>query len=131
MATIRKEVTIAAPAADVWAALRDWGAPHEKLVPGFVVATELDGDDRLVTFFNGARVRELLVDLDDDAMRLCWSVREGPYTHHNGVAQVSADGDGARFVWTADLLPDETAALTDAMMDRGIATVKRTLDAPR
>jgi uncharacterized protein YndB with AHSA1/START domain len=129
MATIRKETHIDAPPQDVWAALRDWGAPHEKLVPGFVVATELDGDDRLVTFFNGVQVREVLVDLDDEQMRLCWSVREGPYTHHNGVAQVSADGDGARFVWTADLLPDETAELTDAMMDRGIATIKETLEA--
>ncbi len=130
MATIRKETLIDASPQDVWAALRDWGVPHERLVPGFVVATELDGDDRIVTFFNGAKVREILVGLDEEQMRLCWSVREGPYTHHNGVAQVSAEGDGARFVWTADLLPDATAEPTDAMMDLGIAAIKQTLDAP-
>ena len=30
--------------------LRDWGASHGRLVPGFVVATGLAGDDRIVTF---------------------------------------------------------------------------------
>jgi hypothetical protein len=127
MAHIRKEIMLARPPEEVWAALRDWGNPHEKLVSGFVVATELDGDDRLVTFFNGATVRELLLDLDDDARRLAWSVREGPYTHHNGVAQVFADGDRTRFVWTADLLPNAMADQTDALMDRGIAAIKSTL----
>ena len=42
MASIRKEVLIEASADDVWAALRDWGAPHERLVPGFVVDARLD-----------------------------------------------------------------------------------------
>ena len=42
MASIRKEVLIEASADDVWAALRDWSAPHERLVPGFVVDTLLD-----------------------------------------------------------------------------------------
>jgi hypothetical protein len=127
MAHIHKEIVLDRPPQEVWQALRDWGKPHEKLVPGFVVATELDGDDRLVTFFNGATVRELLIDLDDEALRLAWSVREGPYTHHNGVAQVFPDGAGARFVWSADVLPNETAELTDAMMQRGIGVVAQTL----
>jgi len=30
--------------------LRDWGASHGRLVPGFVVATGLAGDDRIVAF---------------------------------------------------------------------------------
>jgi hypothetical protein len=70
MASVRKEILIDARPDDVWAALRDWAAPHERLVPGFVVDARLDGEDRIVTFFNGAVVRELLVDLDDDARRL-------------------------------------------------------------
>jgi len=39
-------------------------------------------------------VRELFVDLDDDARRLAWSVADGAFTHHNASAQVVADGDG-------------------------------------
>jgi uncharacterized protein YndB with AHSA1/START domain len=130
MASIRKERAIAAPPEMVWDALRDWGAIHRRLVPGFVVDAKLDGDDRIVTFFNGAVMRELLVDLDEDARRLVWSIADGPYSHHNGVAQVLADGDGgSRFVWLADLLPNELAGLTGEMMERGIDVVKETLEA--
>jgi uncharacterized protein YndB with AHSA1/START domain len=129
MASIRKEMVVEASAERVWAALRDWGAPHERLVPGFVVDARLDGGDRIVTFFTGMTVRELLVDLDEGERRLVWSVREGPYTHHNGAAQVFADGDGrTRFVWTADLLPNELAERTAQMMDRGMAVIKETME---
>jgi Polyketide cyclase / dehydrase and lipid transport len=129
MACIRKETVIDASPDAVWAAVRDWGAPHERLVPGFVVNTQLDGEDRIVTFFNGTVVRELLVDLDDDTRRLVWSVVDGPYTHHNASAQVFADGEGARFVWIADLLPDELAARTAEMMQQGTNIVRQTLEA--
>jgi uncharacterized protein YndB with AHSA1/START domain len=129
MASIRLKRTIEAKPEEVWEALRDWGALHERLVPGFVVDTRLDGDDRIVTFFNGAVAREVLVDLDDEARRLVWSVVDGPYTHHNGAAQVFAEGEGrTRFVWTADLLPNEAAAQTGEMMERGIGVVKETLE---
>jgi carbon monoxide dehydrogenase subunit G len=130
MAHIRKEILIEASPEAVWDALRDWGALHERLVPGFVVDTQLDGDDRIVTFFNGAVVREQLVDLDDDARRLAWSIVGGPYTHHNASSQVFPDGEnGARFVWIADLLPNELAATTDEMMGQGTNIVKQTLEA--
>jgi carbon monoxide dehydrogenase subunit G len=130
MASIRKERTIEAAPEAVWDALRDWGALHERLVPGFVVDTRLDGGDRVVTFFNDAVARERLVDLSDQERRLVWSIVDGPYTHHNGAAQVIEDGEGAtRFVWVADLLPDELAGVTGELMERGIETVKRTLEA--
>jgi hypothetical protein len=96
MASIRKETVIDVRPDRVWSALRDWGALHERLVPGFVVDARLDGKDRIVTFFNGAVVRERLVDLDDQARRLAWSIVDGPYTHHNGCAQVFPDGDDPR-----------------------------------
>jgi hypothetical protein len=130
MASIHLERTIEASPEDCWAALRDWGALHERLVPGFVVDARLDGEDRIVTFFNGAVARERLIDLSDEDRRLVWSVVDGPYTHHNGAAQVFANEDGsALFVWTADLLPNETAQVTEELMGRGIDTVKQTLEA--
>jgi len=132
MASIRKEISIDASPDAVWDALRDWGALHERLVPGFAVDTQLDGEDRIVTFFEGTALRELLVDLDDDARRLAWSVVDGPYAHHNASAQVFAEGESAaRFVWIADLLPNELAARTGEMMQEGIGVVKRTLEAQR
>jgi uncharacterized protein YndB with AHSA1/START domain len=130
MASIRKEITIDASPEDVWGAVRDWGALHERLVPGFVVDTRLDGDDRIVTFFEGTVLRESLVDLDDEARRLVWTVVGGPYAHHNASAQVfSVDGGRARFVWTADLLPNELAERTGSFMEQGTGVVKQTLEA--
>jgi len=130
MTSIRKEILIDASPEDVWDAVRDWGALHERLVPGFVVDTRLDGEDRIVTFASGMVVREVLIDLDDEARRLVWSIVDGPYTHHNGVAQVFSEGeDGARFVWTADLLPNELAEPTAEAMEQGTNVVKKTLEA--
>jgi uncharacterized protein YndB with AHSA1/START domain len=129
MASIRKERAIAAPPERVWDALRDWGEVHRRLVPGFVTDARLDGRDRIVTFFNGAEVREVLIASDEEQMRLVWSVVDGPYTHHNGAAQVLDDGHGGtRFVWVADLLPEEAAEATDRMMERGVETVRETLE---
>ena len=129
MASVRKEIQIDASPDDVWAALRDWGAVHERLVPGFATDARPDGPDRIVTFFTGAVVREVLIDLDDDARRLVWSVVDGPYTHHNGGAQVFADDGRTRFVWVADFLLDELAERTDGLTERGIGVIKETMEA--
>ena len=132
MATVIKEAMIDARLDDVWAALRDFGALHERLVPGFVVGCRLDGDDtRIVTFFNGAVVREVLIGVDDAVCRLAYAVVEGPlgYTHHSASSQVFADGEQrTRFVWIADLLPDELASRTAELMQHGIGVIKRTLE---
>jgi uncharacterized protein YndB with AHSA1/START domain len=128
--SIRKEIQIDAPPEKVWDALRDFGALHTRLVPGFVTDCRMDGEDRIVTFANGAVMREVLIDSDDDARRLVWTIVDGPYRHHQGAAQVLPEGDGARFVWTADLLAaDDVVAQTDEAMKMGIATVKKTLEA--
>jgi hypothetical protein len=132
MASIRKEIFVEAPPEKAWAALRDWGAIHERLVPGFVTDCRLDGDDRIVSFASGAVFREVLIDLDDQGQRLVWSIVDGPYRHHNGAAQVLAEGgNGTRFVWVTDLLPDdeELVRLTEESMQTGVETVKKTLEA--
>jgi hypothetical protein len=79
MASVRKEIEIEAHPDDVWAARRDFGAVHERLAPGFVVDAPLDGDTRVVTFFNGAVASELLVDRDDESRRLVYSVLDRPF----------------------------------------------------
>jgi hypothetical protein len=132
MASVKKVIHIDTDPAKAWDAVRDWTALHTRLVRGFVVDTKADGEDRIVTFFNGIVARERLVALDDAERRLVWSIVDGPYTHHNGAAQVFSEADGTtRFEWTADLLPDELADRTDAMMERGIHAAKETLESDR
>jgi carbon monoxide dehydrogenase subunit G len=130
MASIRKEIQIDAPPDHVWDAVRDFGALHTRLVPGFVTDCRMDGEDRIVTFATGAVMREVLIDSDDDQRRLAWSIVDGPYRHHNGVAQVFADGEGSRFVWTTDLLADDDVVqVTGQSMEAGVGVAKKTLEA--
>ena len=132
MASIRKEISIEARPEDVWAALRDFGAVHERLAPGFVTDAQLDGDDaRVVTFANGAVAREVLVGVEDEARRLVYSVVDGPLpiTHHNAAAQVFTDSEGhSLFVWVTDVLPDAVAPYVDGLMEQGIRVIKQTLE---
>jgi carbon monoxide dehydrogenase subunit G len=129
MASIRREVHIDARPETAWAALRDVGALHTRLVPGFVVDTRLEPGARIVTFGNGMVVRELIIDVDDQARRVVWSAVGGSMTHHNASAQVFPDGaSGCRFVWIADLLPDDAAPAIAGMIEQGIAIIKRTLE---
>jgi len=129
MASIRKEVHVDARPETAWDALRDVGALHTRLVPGFVTDTRIDEGDRIVTFGNGMVVRERIVTIDDAERRVVWSAAGGAITHHNGAAQVLANGaSGCRFVWTADVLPDEAAPAIAAMMEQGIAIIKTTLE---
>lgn len=132
MASIHREVRIQADPETVWEALRDIGALHKRLAPGFVTDVRLEEGARVVTFGNGLVARELIVDIDDEARRLVWSVVGGLMTHHNASAQVFPDGDGgSRFVWIADLLPHELAPGIAAMMEQGLAVIRGTLERGR
>lgn len=71
MATVQREIEIARDKDAVWDAIRDVGAIHRRLVPGFVVDCKLDGGSRIVTFANGMVVRELIVAVDDETCRAC------------------------------------------------------------
>jgi carbon monoxide dehydrogenase subunit G len=133
MASASVETVVEAGPDRVWAAIRDVGNVPA-LSPGFVVDSRLEPgepDARVVTFGNGAVARELIVDIDDDARRLVWSVVDGPLpmTHHNASMQVfPTDGGGARVVWVADLLPHKLMAPVADMMRQGMAVMKQTME---
>ena len=132
MATIQREIGIVRNKEFVWDAIRDVGAIHKRLVPGFVVDCKLEADSRIVTFANGMVVRELIVDVDDKSCRHAWSARGEPLTHHNASLQVFSDGqDRCRVVWIADLLPNEVAATVDEMIQHALNTMRKTLEEGR
>src|SRR6185503_20801940 len=133
MASIRTEITIEKPAKAVWEAVRDVGAVHRRMAPGFLVDTVMDGDARVVTFANGLVARELIVDVDDDARRFVWAVVGSErLTHHNASMQVfEEDGGRSRLVWIADVLPHAAAPDMRGLMEQAMAVVKRTLEGGR
>jgi carbon monoxide dehydrogenase subunit G len=124
MATLHKNIFIAARPEQVWDAVRDIGALHTRLVPGFVLDTRVEGDTRIVTFANGRVVREPILSVDDERRRMAWTAEGGTTTHYNAVLQVLAEGTGSRVVWTSDLLPNDQAEPVAAMQDLGLAAMK-------
>ena len=129
MASIRREIEIAAPADVVWDAFRDIGAIHTRLARQYVVDTKLEGDSRLVTFANGFVARERIVDVDDRRRRLAYAVADSPQlTHHNASFEVVPDGnEKCRIIWITDLLPNSMADQITGMVDGGCEAIKKTL----
>jgi carbon monoxide dehydrogenase subunit G len=133
MASIRREIRVPVPAEKVWDAVRDFGAVHERLVPGVLTDGRLDGDgSRVVTFATGTVVREVLVGVDDEVRRMVYAVVESPFgfAHHSSSIEVfddAGDPNGCRLVWVSDVLPDTLAGPVGDLMDQGAAAMAKTL----
>lgn len=129
MATVRRQCNVAASPEAAWDAIRDIGAVHTRLAPGFVADTRLEPGARIVTFVNGMVVREPIITQDDEARRLVWSAQGGLTTHYNAALEVMARPDGgATIVWTADFLPDDVKPRLAAAIEAGMRAMKITLD---
>lgn len=130
MASMHKTMHINRNPADVWDAIRDYGAVHERLARDFVVDTTVEDGARVVTFANGFVARVVIVGIDEDQRRLAYSVADGAAgsTHHNASFQVFDAGDGStRLVWITDVLPDAAAAPIGQMIEQGADAIVRTL----
>ena len=129
MASIYKDIPINARPDAVWDAVRDFGAVHQRLNPGFVTDCRIEGNARIVTFHNGNVIAEELVDCDDARRRLAYAIlgREG-VRHYNGSVQVVGDGDRrSRIVWIIDVLPGDIAPFISGQMDLAAAAMQKTL----
>lgn len=131
MPSIHNDVSLSAPARDVWDAVRDFGALHQRLVPGFVTACQLDGDARIVTFANGSVAREILVDCDDARQRLVYAINNERLTHYSASVQVITDGEAkCRLVWIIDMLPNELAAYVQEQTKSAVIALYRAFPPP-
>jgi Polyketide cyclase / dehydrase and lipid transport len=132
MGSMTKEVLTDATPDAVWDAVRDIGALHTRLAPGFVVNTELVPGGRRVTFASGRTVEEPILSCSDSLRRLVWTVKaEGsPLSHYNASIQVHARAaGGSRVEWTADFLPDAAASILDGLMNAGATAMAKALQA--
>lgn len=128
MASIHKEILIDVPPEQVWDAARDVGALHTRLVPGFVIDTQVEDGARLVTFGNGMQVRELIIDVDDENRRIAWAAVGTSMTHYNASFQVYEKNGGTLGVWIADLLPHTAAPQIAEMIEQGLAAMKHAME---
>jgi hypothetical protein len=132
MGSIRHEIVVNLQSQEAWAAVRDVGAVHRRLLPGRVVDTIVDGDIRTLVMPDGHRIRELIVDVDDDACRLAYCVVAGArpaLRFHAASMQVVSHDDGrCRLVWVTDFLPTSAAVDIRARMERGAAEMKQALE---
>ena len=130
MATIRSEIKTRAKPSEVWSAIRDVGALHTRLAPGFVADTKLEPGARVVTFVDGRVLREPIVTLDDETRRLVWTAESERVRHYNAALQVAELADGmTSVVWTADFLPDDIGGFLSRAIEASMAAMQRSLDA--
>ena len=128
MASIHKDIPIDAHPNAVWNAVRDFGAVHTRLAPGFAIDARLDGDARIVTFANGNVAREVLVDCDDARRRLVYAIANERVSHYSASVQVKAEGETrSRLIWIVDVLPNAIAPYIDGQMDLGVQAVRKAL----
>ena len=128
MASIHKDIPIDAHPTDVWDAVRDFGAVHTRLAPGFVTDARLEGDTRIVTFANGMVAREQLVDCDEARRRLVYAIASERVSHYSASVQVIADGEArSRLIWIVDVLPNEIAPYIDGQMDQAALAMQKSL----
>src|SRR6476660_7833324 len=129
MASIRNEIALRASSERVWDAVRDFGAVHQRVAPGFLTDGKLEGNDvRVVTFANGAFARETLVSSDDMSRRLVYAIMDQRFKHYSASVQVLDEGDASRVVWIIDLLPDDLAGYVTQMAQQGAAAMKTALE---
>jgi hypothetical protein len=129
MATIIKQIELAANMDKAWAIIRNVGAVHLAF-PGVLTACRLDGDVRTVTFANGLIVREQIITVDEVHRRVAYAVIEGDFRHHSASIQVeSVDDETCRMIWVSDFLPDDAAAMVAPLVEQGAAALRRTVRA--
>ncbi len=132
MATIWQEITVDAPAEQVWEAVRDVGRAHERLFPGVLRDARLENGVRTVTFANGQVVREPIVSIDDTLQRVAWTVEGGSLAHHNASLQVLAQGPTqSKILWITDILPDAAEPTIRKIVEGGAAALKATFSRKR
>lgn len=112
MASVEEHIRISAPADEVWAVVRDFGA-IDTYVPPITDATltgEGVGAERTLTLADGGRVVERLESLDDDGRTLRYTIVDAPLPVHDyeGVLSVTdVDASACEVTWASTFDVDE------------------------
>ncbi|MDX3247912.1 SRPBCC family protein [Streptomyces sp. ME18-1-4] len=130
ISAVTVDIPVDASAAFVWDVVRDIYAVHKRLIPGAAVAVDQEPDTRIVTFADGMKATERVLELNDDARRLVYQTTEdAPATHHLGTQVVREDDTGVYLVWTTEFAPASLHDWVTSLMNEFAELMKKTLDA--
>jgi len=100
---------VTASADDAWALVGDFQGIGQWF-PG-IDSVRAEGDDRVLAMF-GMEVRERLIERDDIARSITYSIIEGvPVEQHRATVSVTPTERGATITWAFEAEPDSMVAL--------------------
>lgn len=129
MAAVHIETPISAPAQQVWNALAATGDAHLAFA-GVLTDCRLESEElRVATFANGQVIKERIVSVEPQRMRIAYGVIESQFVHHSASMQVIARGnEECVFVWIADVLPHAAAAAITPLMEQGARALRGVME---
>src|SRR5690349_24462015 len=129
MAAVHVRTSIRAPAQQVWKALEATGDAHLAFA-GVLTGCRLEGEDvRVATFANGMVVKERIISVEPQRMRIAYGVIGNEFVHHSASMEVVARGDEeCEFVWIADVLPHAAAASITPLMEHGARALRSVME---
>ena len=129
MAAVHVETRIRASAQRVWQALAAPGEAHRAFA-GVLKDSRMESEDlRIATFANGMVVKERIVSVEPQRMRIAYSVIESQFVHHSASMQIVARGDTeCDFIWVADVLPHAAAASITPLMEQGAKALQQVME---
>ncbi len=107
-----------APPDTVWALVGEFAGVGDVL-PG-IDAVEIEGDDRVISMM-GMRIRERLVERDEEGRAITYQIVEGvPVESHRATISVTPEGTTSRVTWTVAATPDEMLPLFTDTYQKGL-----------
>ncbi len=122
MSTATAELAMNATPDTVWALVGDFYGIGGWM-PG-IETCEADGDDRLIAMM-GMTIREHLVNRDEDAKALTYSITDGaPVESHEATITVHEANGGSRVTWDVTATPDDMANLMQGLYQQALEALK-------
>ncbi len=127
MRTIELEQEFACPASDVWEVISD--VCRADWVP-MVDSITLEGDVRSFEMQGVGPVRERILEVDPDALRLRYSAISTPANveHHMATIHILPRGNSCLLRWTTEIAPEQFAETVEGGMRLSIAGLKQVLE---
>jgi hypothetical protein len=124
VASVRREIRIRRPAAEVWAVAGDPARLHEWF-PGITACT-VEGDTRTITLNTGIQLPERIVTHDDVLRRFQYRITAPLFTEHQGTIDVHDLGDGTSLVvYSTDAEPRTMALVVGGGTGGALESLRR------